>query len=139
VSTLTPGEVQFWYHARFTHRGGFIAMLHNLFRWQKGRQQSGYEKMLLAGATWPIKFDLYLLRFPEGCEVPPHTDKVDSGKHYRLNIVLKQAKSGGEFICQTPIYCSKRIKLFRPDLCEHAVTRVTSGNRYLLSIGWARD
>mgnify|MGYP006215892695 CR=1 FL=1 len=35
--------------------------------------------MLLAGATWPIKFDLYLLKFPEGCEVPPHTDDVING------------------------------------------------------------
>ncbi len=116
-----------------------MRMFKTLFRWQKGRQQSGYEKMLLAGAKWPLKFDLYLLKFPEGCEVPPHTDVVASGKHFRLNIVLKQAKSGGEFVCKSPIFCSKRIKFFRPDLCEHSVTRVVAGNRYLLSIGWVKD
>lgn len=115
-----------------------MSIFSNLFKWQKGRQKAGYEKLLLAGATWPIKFDLYLLKFPEGCEVPPHTDDVKDGKHYRLNIVLKQAKSGGEFICKSPIYCSKRIKFFRPDICEHSVTKVISGNRYLLSVGWVR-
>ena len=114
-------------------------ILSNLFKWQKGRQKTGYEKMLLAGAMWPIKFDVYLLKFPEGCEVPPHIDEVTDGRHYRLNIVLKQAKLGGEFICKSPIYCSKRIKFFRPDICEHSVTQVISGNRYLLCIGWVRS
>jgi hypothetical protein len=115
-----------------------MSILRSLFKWQKGRQQTGYQKMLLAGTLWPIKFDLYLLKFPEGCEVPPHTDNVEGGKHYRLNIVLKQAKYGGEFICKTPIFCSNRIKLFRPDVCEHSVTKVVSGNRYLLSLGWVK-
>ena len=115
-----------------------MSIFSKLFRWQKGRQKTGYHKMLLAGALWPIKFDMYLLKFPEGCEVPPHTDKVNSGKHFRLNIVIKQAKSGGQFLCKSPIYCSNRIKFFRPDVCEHSVTKVISGNRYLLSIGWVR-
>lgn len=95
--------------------------------------------MLLAGMRWPVKFDVYLLRFPEGCEVPPHTDKVPTGEHYRLNIVLKQATSGGEFLCTAPIFSSKRIKFFRPDTCEHEVTKVLKGNRYLLSLGWVRN
>ncbi len=115
-----------------------MSIFKQLFRWQKGRQQSGYDKMLLAGAYWPIKFDCYLLRFPQGCEVPPHKDTVSSGLHYRLNIVLKQAQKGGDFICATPIYQNSRIKFFRPDLCEHAVTKVEQGSRYLLSIGWVK-
>ena len=110
--------------------------LSKLFRWEKGRQLSGYDKMLLLGSKWFIKFDVYLLRFKEGSEIKPHTDKVDNGKHYRLNIVLKQALEGGEFICSSPIYQSSRIKFFRPDTCEHSVTKVIRGNRYLLSIGW---
>ena len=110
--------------------------LSKLFRWEKGRQLSGYDKMLLLGSKWFIKFDVYLLRFKEGSEIKPHTDKVDNGKHYRLNIVLKQALKGGEFICSNPIYQSSRIKFFRPDTCEHSVTKVIRGNRYLLSIGW---
>ncbi|NKF49236.1 2OG-Fe(II) oxygenase [Shewanella sp. WXL01] len=114
-------------------------MFNKLFRWQRGRQKTGYDKMLLCGALWPVKFDTYLLKFPQGSEVPPHTDKVKTGKHYRLNIVLKQAEVGGEFICANPIYNSKRIKLFRPDICEHQVSKVIKGNRYLLSIGWVRN
>ena len=110
----------------------------DLFRWRYGRQETGYHKMLLAGATWPVKFDLYLLRFPEGCELPFHTDTVESGKHYRLNVVLKQAIEGGDFICRSPIYANSRIKLFRPDICEHSVSKVVRGNRYLLSLGWVR-
>ncbi|MGB1298018.1 MAG: 2OG-Fe(II) oxygenase [Psychrobium sp.] len=92
--------------------------------------------MLLAGAIWTIKFDMYLLRFPEGSEIAPHVDKVSSGKHYRLNIALKQAIRGGEFICQSPLFEFSRIKLFRPDVCEHSVTKIEQGTRYLLSIGW---
>ncbi|KPV94738.1 hypothetical protein AN214_03246 [Pseudoalteromonas sp. P1-9] len=110
-----------------------------LFRWQRGRQNSGYDKMLLCGAVWPIKFDVYLLKFPTGSEIPAHTDKVASGKHYRLNIVLKKAQQGGEFICASPIYDSERIKVFRPDACEHRVSKVIKGNRYILSIGWIRN
>lgn len=111
-------------------------MLNKLFRWQKGRQLTGYDKMLLGGCVWPIKLDTYLLRFPEGSEVPVHTDKVEQGRHYRLNIVLKNAKEGGDFICEQPIYENSRVKLFRPDISKHSVSRIVKGNRYLLSIGF---
>lgn len=106
--------------------------------WDKGRQNTGYEKLLLLGARWPLPFDLYLLRFREGVHIPPHTDRVKSGKHYRLNIVLRKAKGGGEFICDSPIYENSRIKLFRPDTAEHSVSKVRSGTRYVLSLGWVR-
>jgi len=116
-----------------------MSILSKLFRWERGRQKSGYDKMLLCGAIWPIKFDAYLLKFPQGSEIAPHTDKVESGKHYRLNIVLKSADEGGEFICKDPIYETSRIKLFRPDACEHQVTKIEKGTRYLLSIGWVKN
>lgn len=113
-----------------------MSVLNKLWRWQRGRQQSGYEKMLLCGALWPIKFDIYWLKFPEGSEIIAHTDKVATGKHYRLNIVLKNAIKGGEFICENPIFATKRIKFFRPDISQHQVSKIVKGNRYLLSIGW---
>ncbi len=113
-------------------------MFNNWLRWKRGRQQSGYDKMLLATGRFPIGFDCYLLRFPEGCEVPPHTDAVSGKRHYRLNIILKNARKGGLFICARPLFQNSRIKFFRPDQCEHSVTRVESGSRYLLSIGWTR-
>ena len=106
------------------------------FRWQPGRQHSGYDKMMLLTAAWPLRFDSYLIRYPKGSEIPPHTDPVQAARHYRLNIVLKAPRAGGEFVCATPIFATKRIKLFRPDVCEHSVTRVVGGSRYVLSIGW---
>ena len=106
------------------------------FRWQSGRQGSGYDKMLLLTAPWPVPFDSYLIRYPDGSSIPPHTDPVQHGRHYRLNIILKSPQSGGEFVCANPIYASRRIKLFRPDACEHSVTLVQGGSRYVLSIGW---
>jgi hypothetical protein len=112
--------------------------LRTAFRWQRGRQQSGYDKMLLLQSLWPLPFDVYVLRFPEGAEIPPHTDPVAKGRHYRCNIVVRRAQEGGEFVCAMPIFETRRIKLFRPDACEHRVTRVTSGTRYVLSIGWIR-
>jgi hypothetical protein len=106
------------------------------FRWQRGRQGSGYDKMLLLTAPWPVPFDSYLIRYPDGSEIPPHTDPVQSGRHYRMNVVLKSPIAGGEFVCKTPIYESKRVKIFRPDACEHSVTRVRGGSRYVFSLGW---
>ena len=106
------------------------------FKWQKGRQGSGYDKMLLLTAPWPLPFDSYLIRYPIGAEIPPHTDAVKQGKHYRLNIVVKRSPRGGEFVCSAPIISTARIKFFRPDQCEHSVTRVEGGSRYVLSIGW---
>ncbi|MGI9282470.1 MAG: 2OG-Fe(II) oxygenase [Endozoicomonas sp.] len=112
--------------------------LSKVFRWQKGRQNTGYDKMLLGGGLWPVPFDLYLLRFLEGHEIPPHVDQVESGEHYRLNIILKSPESGGEFICREPIYESRLIKFFRSDLSEHSVNKILKGRRYVLSIGWVK-
>jgi hypothetical protein len=107
-------------------------------RWERGRQQSGYDKMLLILSPFPVPFDWYLLRFPTGSEIPPHVDPVDGRRHFRLNIILRPAQKGGEFICTDPIWNRKRIKLFRPDMSEHSVTRVEAGSRLVLSIGWVR-
>jgi len=113
-----------------------VRKMENAFRWQNGRQSTGYEKMLLLSGIWPLPFDLYILRFRAGSEIMPHTDPVSSGRHYRLNIIIRSAISGGEFDCARPIHASKRIKFFRPDVCEHSVSRVEKGTRYVLSIGW---
>lgn len=106
------------------------------WRWQRGRQAGGYDRMLLATARWPLPFDCYLIRYPDGSHIPPHTDPVSEGRHYRLNIVLKSPRQGGEFLCANPIFSTRRIKLFRPDQCEHSVSRVEGGSRYVFSIGW---
>lgn len=108
------------------------------FRWRDGRQRSGYGKMLLLQLPFPLPFDVYLLRLAEGSGIPPHTDPVTEGRHYRCNIVIKRAGPGGEFLCASPIFATERIKRFRPDAREHSVTRVEQGTRYVLSIGWVR-
>jgi len=110
--------------------------LKKLYRWERGRQETGYDKMLLGVTFWPLPMDIYLLRFNEGSEIPPHRDSVEKGDHFRLNLVLKAAKLGGEFNCVDPIFETQRIKFFRPDVSEHSVSKVVKGNRYLLSVGW---
>lgn len=92
--------------------------------------------MLVLASMWPLPFDVYCLKFPEGSHIPPHVDETTLGSHYRLNVVIKNAKEGGEFQCKNPIFETKRIKYFRPDVSEHSVSKVTSGNRYVFSIGW---
>lgn len=101
-------------------------------RWQQGRQGTGYRKLLLARGR---RFDLWLLHFPTGSHVPEHRDAVTRGRHVRVNLVLRQAASGGEFRCAQPIVDWSRLKVFRSDLCEHAVTRIKRGNRWVLSFG----
>lgn len=39
--------------------------------------------------------DCYILKYPEGSEIPPHTDPVPGRKHWRMNVVLKRATVGG--------------------------------------------
>lgn len=106
-----------------------------VLRWKAGRQGTGYEKCLLLTGYWPRPFDCYLLRYRKGQGIPPHTDPVSNGRHFRLNIVLRKGR-GGEFQCEAPLFASSRVFLFRSDLSTHAVSPVESGTRYVLSIGW---
>lgn len=110
--------------------------LRRWLRWEGGRQGTGYDKLLLLANPFLIPFDCYVLRFPVGTSIPPHRDLVKKGRHFRLNVVLKRSRTGGEFICETPIFQSARLNLFRSDLCTHSVTRVEGSSRYVLSIGW---
>jgi len=113
--------------------------------WTEGRQGSGYFKMLLGESRIPLPFDIYLLKFPKGSEIVEHTDPIKEGKrHYRFNIVLKKAKEGGIFRIDSAISKRRvflntpRLHFFRPDVDKHHVTKVESGTRYVLSIGWLR-
>lgn len=102
------------------------------FCWKQGRQETGYRKMTLFSFLF---VDLYLLKYPTGTFINPHVDCVDNWKHYRLNIVLNKAV-GGEFICPNAFFNYSRIKFFRPDIHEHSVSMITSGVRFVLSLGW---
>lgn len=108
-------------------------------KWEQGRQGTGYEKLCIFKSE-RFEFDLYLLRYRAGAFIKPHVDPVDANfRHHRINIVLNAAK-GGKFILSSSRYLTKsyfnRIFYFRPDICLHAVTKVTSGTRYVLSFGW---
>lgn len=106
------------------------------WRWTRGRQGTGYDKLLLATLPWPLPFDCYLIRYPVGSAIPRHVDPVQGRRHFRLNIVVKASRDGGEFVCQNPIFQTRRIKFFRPDVSPHEVTEVQGSARYVLSVGW---
>lgn len=107
------------------------------FRWEKGRQDSRYSKMLIATAKFPVPWDFYILKYPVGSEIKEHVDPVSDRCHYRLNIIIKKAKKGGEFFTEKSIINTSRIKFFRPDLYKHSLTKIEKGSRYVISIGWA--
>lgn len=104
----------------------------NLFIWQDGRQSSGYKKMLLGGI--PGLCDLYLLKYPKGSFIPRHNDPLDSRRHYRFNLLLKKAKRGGYFLCESYQRVGPLV-FFRPDIHWHEVTKVEEGSRFVLSLG----
>ena len=93
--------------------------------------------------TWPFMGDCYILKMPDQSELPPHKDpmrgKWKKLKHYRLNIVIKKPKSGGEFTTEEGgviFNLFNRVILIRPDIYEHQVSKV-QGSRYVLSFGFA--
>lgn len=105
-----------------------------LWRWQRGRREGGYHKLLLAQAR---RADLYLLRFPIGSFIGPHRDPVDGAGHLRINLVLVPARRGGQFMCEGAMVDRPRLKVFRPDRCTHSVSPIEAGTRWVLSLGVA--
>lgn len=92
-------------------------------KWEPGRQGTGYRKLRLAhGESW----DCYLMDYPPGSFIPPHTDPVPGKAHHRFNLVL-WGKRGFE----------PRARMFRPDLELHEVPTITP-RRVVFSIGWVR-
>jgi hypothetical protein len=111
-----------------------------LFKWQLGRNNTGYEIFTLAYVNILfLSFDCHFIRYKVGSYIPEHRDPVKPDlKHYRLNIELWPAKKGGELLCEKSIFRWGPINFFRPDEALHSVTKVEQGIRYLLSIGWVR-
>lgn len=120
----------------------------SMFKWQRGRQDAAYYKMLLLTGLWPLPFDVWLLKYVVGSQLPTHTDPVDKGRHWRLNIVLWKPKAGGIVVSKKTDVSSGgklrittwpkhgRVHLFRPDITPHRMFPVREGTRYVLSIGW---
>lgn len=104
-----------------------------MIKWEKGRQGTGYKKKLLLQGSF---YDIYLLKYEVGDSIPPHKDPVPNKKHFRVNVILKNAV-GGKFVCDNVLFKFGRVIFFRSDIAEHSVTEVIKGTRYVLSIGWA--
>jgi hypothetical protein len=109
-------------------------------RWEKGRQDTGYSKLKIFQF---LNMDCYLLKYKVGDYIPWHTDPVPGRKHYRLNIELKKAEEGGELRlrrCVNDLFYIKpkyRFALFRSDTMFHTVTKITKGERLVLTFGIA--
>lgn len=108
-------------------------------KWTLGRQNSGYSRLTLYQFNiGVIKTDSHIIKFPTGSCITEHVDSVDGYKHHRLNIILKNAKSGGIFYSEkTAFSIANRIFLFRPDKYKHSVSKITSGTRIVFSFGFA--
>lgn len=104
-------------------------------RWFPGRQHTGYDTMLLIESQ-RLKLDLWILRFKPGAYIKRHVDDIAKGRHFRLNIYLRNAKVGGKFECDYPIISNRFLTFFRPDITQHSVSEVKEGTRYVLSFGF---
>lgn len=111
--------------------------------WEKGRQNTGYEKLKLYQF---LNMDCYLLRYKVGDSIPTHTDPVPGRKHYRLNFELKKPEKGGKLRygpCSAALLDTivksenKRIVFFRSDIIPHSVTEIKKGERLVLTFGIA--
>jgi len=112
-------------------------------KWTVGRQHSigtPYYKHLVF-VSRRLRLDTYILKYPTGSKIDWHVDPSEPGyAHHRLNIILNRA-NGGAFQTieyKKTITHKSRIIKFRPDVTTHRVLEVTSGTRYVLSIGWLR-
>ena len=100
--------------------------------WEEGRQGTGYlkKKLFQTNST-----DCWLIKYPPNSYIPPHTDKVDNKKHYRLNIVLS---GNGTFETQKVIFnFFNRVIFFRPDVNEHSMKNGEK-TRLVFSFGFVR-
>ncbi len=119
--------------------------------WEQGRQGTGYEKSDLlqhTAVSWivqraldeignPSKFDAWLLHYPVGSEIPPHTDPPHEGMcHVRLNALVNATSGGLLYLDNTALPLNEGdAYLFRPDLIRHHVTAVEERSRLVLSVG----
>jgi hypothetical protein len=105
-----------------------------LFKWDVGRQDSGYRVFTLLYSKL-LSMDCCIIHYRTGSFIPEHTDRVQSGQMYRLNVELWKASKGGKFVCDVTWSLFDRIHFFRPDVQLHHVTQIEQGNRWVFSIG----
>ena len=119
-----------------------------LFRWSKGRADTGYWILPLMLSD-KLMADAYLLKYPTGAYIPPHKDPAPDGfVHFRVNIVLPIPHTGGRFITDNPLANAEespnlnigivKVFWFESSEVEHEVRRVYSGTRWVISFGWLK-
>lgn len=109
-------------------------------KWQKGRQETDYEKLrLYSFRIWKLGFDAYVLKYKPDTYLKLHRDPVPSGKHWRLNIGWGDSQF---YICDYPrskcgIHLGKfSLYFFRPDVYLHGLS--VYGKTYKLSLGFVK-
>ena len=111
-----------------------------LWRWQKGRQADcEYSKFpIILLKIWKFGFDAYILKYAPNASLPWHTDRVENGKHWRLNIKLSgNAIFGIKKDGVTKHLINKSFILFRSDLNEHSL-EVSKRGCLKLSFGFVK-
>lgn len=118
-----------------------------MFKWEKGQENTGYYRMVLFHSK-KLQCEIALVKFPEMSYQPKKIDIFPKKENYRLNFTLKHAKSGGlmklhsrhkGFKASHTIGKDKRKVLFRPDIGQHEICRVTKGSRYDIYLGWTKN
>jgi len=92
-----------------------------LWKWEKGRSiGTQYWKFTLwYFRIWKWGFDAYILKYSPKVLLKAHTDPVENGKHYRLNIKLWGQAYFSIFKKEKWITMQNRFIAFRPDLYKH--------------------
>lgn len=119
--------------------------------WRPGRQGTGYDILPIAdrgeprvtralaqlGTPFEDSWDVYLIRYPNGAHIPPHTDPGHHGRrHRRLNALVTPTTSGGELRIAASLVelAPGDAVVFYPDAELHEVSPVV-GTRLLFSVG----
>ena len=69
-----------------------------MFRWGDDKfSHLGYKIFTI---FFNKRFDCYFFHYKEGSYIPRHKDPSFGKRHYRLNIVLKKPKEGGQWLCK---------------------------------------
>jgi hypothetical protein len=128
--------------------------------WDRGRQDTGYAKSgvdpddplvaaLIARSLATLYpgarhgHDAWLLRYPDGSSIPPHTDPPlrDGARHARLNALIAAPPTGGVLRLDDTVVdlAPGDAVVFYPDRVQHQVSTVTGGERWLWSVGCNHD
>ncbi len=126
----------FGFGEKYIRREGVVTIeMHP--QWYNVGQNISYRKFVFS-LRWPItfQFQIHLTRYKSGSWLSEHVDEIhEKERQFRLVLVLKKAKQGGELLCEHFITNRSRLKLFEPCKYKHEVTRVEEGERIVALIG----